>query len=144
MSPAMTKSRGFSLIELMIVVAIMAILAAIAFPAFDNQTRKSNRAAAQAFMLDVANKQQFYLTSQRAYADGANALADLGFGSATPPPDIAKWYTSSIVANNAATPPSFTITFTPVPGTKQVKDGPLMINSIGTKTRTPPSGVEPW
>ena len=145
MSLAMTKSRGFSLIELMITVAIIGILAAIAFPAFESQTRKSNRAAAQAAMMDAANKQQFYLQTQRAYADGSTAWVDLYGPGAIVPPEVSKWYNITIVANNAATPPSFTITATPVASTKQVKDGPLVLTSTGTKTRTPPSSApEPW
>ena len=129
MSPAMTKSRGFSLIELMIVVAIMAILAAIAFPAFDNQTRKSNRAAAQAVLMDAANKQQFYLTSQREYAD---TLAKLNI---TPPNDVSRWYDITLVVDNAATPPTFTFTATPKAGSAQAADGALTLDGQGTKTR---------
>jgi type IV pilus assembly protein PilE len=134
MSPAMPlkRHRGFTLIELMITVAIIGILAAIAFPAFESQTRKSNRAAAQAVMMDVANKQQFYLSSQRQYASGGTALADL---AVTLPAEVSKWYTFAITANNAATPPTFTITATPIPGTKQVKDKVLTLDSTGAKAR---------
>ncbi|TVR66963.1 MAG: prepilin-type N-terminal cleavage/methylation domain-containing protein [Candidatus Competibacteraceae bacterium] len=48
------KSRGFTLIELMIVVAIVAILAAIAYPSYQEQVRKSRRADAQAVLLEAA------------------------------------------------------------------------------------------
>ena len=146
MSLAPKKSRGFTLIELMITVAIMAILAAIAFPAFESQTRKSNRAAAQAAMMDIANKQAFYLSSQREYASGPTAYAMLYGAGAQLPQEVQKFYTFSYAADNVATPPTFTITAAPIATTKQVKDGPMTLDSTGKKQRTPPeTGVpEAW
>jgi type IV pilus assembly protein PilE len=54
----MKRPKGFSLIELMIVVAVVAILAMIAYPSYQDQMRKSRRGSAQAFMMDVAQRQQ--------------------------------------------------------------------------------------
>jgi type IV pilus assembly protein PilE len=127
--PSIRASRGFTLIELMIVVAIIGILAAIAYPSYQNQIRKSNRAAAQAVLMDGANKQQFYLSSQREYAD---TLAKLNI---TPPTDVTRWYDITVAANNGATPPTFIFTATPKAGSQQVPDGVLTLDSAGTKTR---------
>jgi type IV pilus assembly protein PilE len=127
MRNAPRSSRGFTLIELMIAVAILAILAAIAFPAYQSQMRKANRAAAQGVMMDAANKQQLYLSSRREYA---STLADLGV---TTPTDVARWYTITVAADNAATPPTFTVTGTPKDA--QVADGVLTLDSIGTRKR---------
>ena len=123
------KNRGFTLIEIMIVVAVIGILAAIAFPSYQSQIRKSNRAAAQAVLMDAANKQQFYLTSQREYAD---TLAKL---NVTPPNDVSRWYDITVTVDPAATPPTFVLTATPKAGSSQAPDGALTLDSQGTKTR---------
>ena len=121
--------RGFTLIELMIVVAVMGILAAIAYPSYQGQIRKSNRAAAQALLMDTANKQQLYLSSRREYAD---TLAKL---SVTPSSEVSRFYDITVVPANAASPPTFVLTATPKAGTPQETDGVLTLDSAGTKAR---------
>lgn len=120
------QQKGFSLIELMIAVVIVGILAAVAFPSYQSYVVKSNRAAAQAFMADVENRQKQYLLDARSYA--AN-LTTLGMAA---PIDVSGFYTVSIAVS--ATPPAFTITATPIAGTKQESDGALTLDSSGAKT----------
>jgi len=122
----MRRSKGFSLLEILIVVAIIGILAAIALPSYRKQIQRSNRAAAQSFMGDVANKQQIFLSTARTFA------ADLGELNMTAPADISpKFYTFKITPA-AGPPPCFTITATAV--NTQADDGDLTLDCQGTKT----------
>lgn len=118
--------QGFSLIELMVAVAIVGILAAVAFPSYQNYVVKGNRAAAQAFMMDVENRQKQYLLDARSYA------ADLATLNMAAPSDVSNFYTVTIAAS--AAPPAFTITATPITGSKQESDGALTLDSSGAKT----------
>ncbi|PPU07452.1 type IV pilin protein [Xanthomonas arboricola] len=62
-------SRGFTLIELMIVVAVVAILAAIAYPSYSEYVRKSRRAQAKADLVEYAQLAERYHTVQNTYVD---------------------------------------------------------------------------
>ena len=131
----MKKNRGFTLVELMVVVAIVAVLAAIVYPSYQNHLRKARRADAQTFMMDVANREQQYLLDARAYATGSGALTSL---NVTTPSTVATYYTVSVAAGAAT--PSFTITATPIAGTPQVSDGALTLDNTGAKTLNGASG----
>lgn len=63
----MSKSRGFTLIELMIVVAVVAILAAIALPSYQEQIRKSRRAQARADLAEIVQGLERSFTVNRGY-----------------------------------------------------------------------------
>ena len=121
------SSRGFTLIELMVVAAIVAILAAIAYPSYQQYIIRGKRSAAQAQMMDIANRQQQYLLANRSYA----SKTQLESGGYAMPSEVSSNYGYSITVGSG-TPPTFTITFTP--SGAQASDGNLTLSSDGSKT----------
>lgn len=121
--------RGFTLIEMMITVALIAILAAVALPAYRDHLRKTRRAEAQAFLMAVAARQQQFLVDTRGYATTLTAVA------LATPPNVAASY-DLVLASVAGPPPSFQLTATPRASTDQPKErcGTLSIDQTGAKT----------
>ncbi|HKT27389.1 type IV pilin protein [Dyella sp.] len=72
--------RGFTLIELMIVVAIVAILAAIAIPQYRKYVQKSNRATAKSALLDLSRREETYYSTNNSYTLN---LVSLGYSNIT-------------------------------------------------------------
>lgn len=120
--------RGFSLIELMIVVAIIAIISAIAYPSYQNSVRKTNRSDAMTTMLDTAQRLERCYTSFGSYNNASCTVP----ASVTSP----KGYYTVTVATTAAT---YTLTGTPVSGTSQAQDSlcaSFTLTNTGQKTST--------
>jgi type IV pilus assembly protein PilE len=127
-----TRKRGFTLIELMVTVAVVGILAAVAYPSYLNQMKKGRRASAQAHLMDIAQRQQEYLLDARTYA---STLAILNI---TTPADVSTYYTVADPVITAGPPMSFVISAVPITGKAQDGDGTLSISSSGAKL---PAGV---
>jgi len=62
-----SRRNGFTLLELLITVAVVAILAAIALPSYSQYVIRANRAQAKQFLQDIANREEQYLLDQRSY-----------------------------------------------------------------------------
>lgn len=142
------RNRGFTLIELMIVVVIIGVLAGIAYPSYKNYMMKTRRGDARAIMLAISAQQERFFTECNWYATtltgtrgcGAdNTAGVLGFNlSGT----VSENYTFAVSAGskdrNGTLPATcssascgFTLEATPI--SKQVKDGKLMINARGER-----------
>ncbi|WP_346949538.1 type IV pilin protein [Dyella sp.] len=121
--------QGFTLIELMVVVAVIAILAALAIPSYYRYMLRANRVAAEAVMLDMSSAQERYMIDSRQYTT-SNAL--LGYGAL--PDTVSPNYTIA-VATSSGPPPSYTITATPIGNqTRDSGCGTLKLGSDGSKT----------
>ena len=82
--PAQGRSvRGFTLIELMIVIAIIGILSAIAFPAYRDYVRKAKRGEAKAILLENAQRLQSFYSTNDTFA-GATFTATTGLNATSP------------------------------------------------------------
>ena len=76
----MNKQLGFTLIELMIAVAIVGIIAAVVVPNYTEYVKRASRAEAAAALLDTANKQEQFFVDNREYTE---TFADLGLQDKT-------------------------------------------------------------
>lgn len=118
----------------MIVVAVVAILAAIAYPSYTQYLVRTNRSAAQQFMLDIANREEQYLLDARQYTN--NWGSGTGGLNMTIPPEVDRYYTITITD----TPSAYTITAAPKAGTSQAGDGNLTLDNTGAKTHNGNAG----
>lgn len=126
-------SAGFTLVELMMVIVIVAVLLSIGLPAYQDQAIRAARAGAKAEMLEIGSRQKQFLLSNRAYMEKGDpstpgTLEGNGFTLAA---KVAEKYTYEIELGTASLP-SYTITFNPKGA--QSKDGWIAITSEGERT----------
>lgn len=128
----MDDRRGFSLIELMIVVAVVAILVALALPSYTAYVRKANRGEAQQLLLNWANNQEIWRANDLNYADQDDLI----------PPSHTKYdFSVSFTCPDASTNQASCYILTADPKGDQVNDkergqvcDPLTLNQSNGKT----------
>ncbi len=131
----MKKHSGFTLIELMIVVAVIGILAAVGYPGYQNYLKKARRAEAQTVMLNTVNREEQYILDQRQYVDSFVSLGvkHENYDCTSVATECTNnWYEITIAVDNAAAPPEYTITANAIGD--QADDGDLTVDSTGNKT----------
>ena len=117
------SSRGFTLIELMVVVVIATILVGIAVPSYMSQIRQSRRTEAKTALLDLSGREERYFSTNP--AGYTAAAANLGY-TALPSVVGSGYYTVSVCspacAPSALAAPSYTVIATPVATQSQASD----------------------
>ena len=131
----MLNTKGFTLIELMITVAIVGILAGIAYPSYQDSVRKSRRADAQGALLGFANAMERYFTVNNSYL-GAGTPNGNSTGAPAPtifpavsPVDGGTPYYNLIIS--AAASNAYTLQASPI--NSQAGDGFMQISGTGVR-----------
>jgi type IV pilus assembly protein PilE len=129
----MRRISGMTLIELMMVLAVLALLVAIALPSYQGYLARGIRSQGQQFLMDIAQSQEQFFLDQRAYATALGAGA--GLLNRTVPPEVAAHYTLTMTVSNAAgAPPTFLLQLDPT-STTMTPDGRLVLNNLQQRWR---------
>ncbi|OHC26444.1 MAG: pilus assembly protein PilE [Pseudomonadales bacterium RIFCSPHIGHO2_02_FULL_60_43] len=124
------KQSGFTLIEVMIVVAIIGIISAIAYPSYDEYAKRGNRTEGQALLSDASARQERYFAQNNAYITDGGDIAKLGLKNGNKSETNKYTLTVSKVDGDGG------YTLTAEQGFNDAKCGNLTLDALGKKGRT--------
>jgi len=137
------KQRGFTLIELMIVVAVVAILAMIAYPSYNDYVMRSRRTDAKSALTTAAQAMEKFYTERMTYNGAvigtvAPAVSEGGFYTITfdSSPGSGTACSGTTDTNPSATPPAFRLCATPTGRQATDSCGVFSLSSTGAKEPT--------
>jgi type IV pilus assembly protein PilE len=139
--PHSFRSSGFTLIELMVTIVILAIIVGIAYPSYRNYTVQTRRSDAQSALTQTANRQEKFFSSCSRYTTTlvGGSMSDctaggLGFANSdSPDGHYQVTIAGTTIAGTGTIATAFTATATPKAGGLQVGNGALRIDSTGVK-----------
>jgi len=141
-APENNRASGFTLFELVIAVAVIGILASIAWPSYKNYVIRANRSAAQQFMSTVASREEQAMLDTRSYvavtamANFPNAPTASSAGLyMTVPNEVSSVYTITVATTGCTPTPCFLVSGVPISGKVNASDHTLYLNSAGQKWR---------
>ena len=123
------RTAGFTLTELMIVVAIIGLLASIGYPAYQDQVQKTRRADAKSVLMEAANAMERYYTAEGSYTD---ATADDHYPDKSPIDGTLTYYDIDATITGGGT--AYTLTATRSGAQAADKCGNLSLSSTGERT----------
>lgn len=128
------RMTGFTLIEVMITVAIIGILSAVALPSYQSYIQKSRRTEARTILMDAASKQEQYILNFRTYTTSMTAL---GYAASPATSETGLYSVSAAAGGCGSIARCYTLTATAVTGKGQDKDTKcksFSLDSTGAKT----------
>ncbi|HXQ31290.1 MAG TPA: type IV pilin protein [Steroidobacteraceae bacterium] len=139
------RARGFTLIELVVTMVIVAILAAIAVASYRSQVLDSRRTEARTAVLDLAGREERNFATSNVYSA---VPTQLGYTGAAFPVTVGSGYyevTVAVVAGVAGTPATYTITATPL-GTQanDTQCTSFSLTSTGLQSATGSNAANCW
>ena len=141
--PTRLGQRGFTLVEVMIVVALIGILTAIALPSYNSYVQKSRRSDARAALMEAANRQQQFILNRSTFTLN---MQDLGYATAPArSPDGFYTVDAAQCAGGVALTRCYVLTATPVGSqTGDAACTSFSLASSGVKTATGTSAATCW
>ncbi|MCG3171040.1 MAG: hypothetical protein CALGDGBN_02613 [Pseudomonadales bacterium] len=138
------RSGGFTLIEVVIVVMIVGLLAAISYPSYQDQMRKARRSDAKNALMDAVNRQEQFILDRSTYTTD---MRDLGYAADPAVSDDGYYTVDAAVGACGSIVRCYTLTATPIGTKQQVSDTKctgFSVTSNGARTATGTLGNECW